>query len=144
MLIYLMLGSSRRLDQLDATMNGYTADERSLRFSNSDVNAASLRCIVDDPKMAGSIAAGTLGMGGGGTSVGMAAEIGRCCSGAATVAAAVATGGAGVGCRWRSCRDRNSGGNGSRERQHRLRQVRLAQRRQARQWAVSLPLLCQR
>src|SRR5260370_6047762 len=98
MLIYLMLGVFKTVSNTwIATMNGYTADEPLCQIFPtlmSMVLFAFAAWMI--PKMAGSIAAGTLGMGGGDL-VGMAAEIGKGVAlGAATVAAAVATGGAGA------------------------------------------------
>jgi type IV secretion system protein TrbL len=97
MLIYLMLGVFKTVsNNWIATMNGYTADEPITQIFPTLMSMllfAFASWMI--PKMAGSIAAGTLGMGGGDL-VGMAAEIGKGVAlGAATVAAAVATGGAG-------------------------------------------------
>jgi type IV secretion system protein TrbL len=98
MLIYLMLGVFKTVsNNWIATMNGYTADEPITQIFPTLMSMllfAFASWMI--PKMAGSIAAGTLGMGGGDL-VGMAAEIGKGVAlGAATVAAAVATGGAGA------------------------------------------------
>ena len=116
MLIYLMLGVFRTVsNNWIATMNGYTADEPITQIFPTLMSMllfAFASWMI--PKMAGSIAAGTLGMGGGDL-VGMAAEIGK---------------GVALGCRdrgrcccygrsgrrrwWSSCRNRNSGSDGSR------------------------------
>jgi type IV secretion system protein TrbL len=98
MLIYLMLGVFRTVsNNWIATMNGYTADEPITQIFPTLMSMllfAFASWMI--PKMAGSVAAGTLGMGGGDL-VGMAAEIGKGVAlGAATVAAAVATGGSGA------------------------------------------------
>ena len=98
MLIYLMLGVFRTVsNNWIATMNGYTADEPITQIFPTLMSMllfAFASWMI--PKMAGSIAAGTLGMGGGDL-VGMAAEIGKGVAlGAATVAAVAATGGAGA------------------------------------------------
>lgn len=98
MLIYLMLGVFKTVSSnWIATMNGYTADEPITQIFPTLMSMllfAFASWMI--PKMAGSIAAGTLGMGGGDL-VGMAAEIGKGVAlGAATVAAVVATGGAGA------------------------------------------------
>jgi type IV secretion system protein TrbL len=98
MLIYLMLGVFRTIsNNWIATMNGYTADEPITQIFPTLMSMllfAFASWMI--PKMAGSIAAGTLGMGGGDL-VGMAAEIGKGVAlGAATVAAVAATGGAGA------------------------------------------------
>ena len=98
MLIYLMLGVFKTVsNNWIATMNGYTADEPITQIFPTLMSMllfAFASWMI--PKMAGSIAAGTLGMGGGDL-VGMAAEIGKGVAlGAATVAAVVATGGAGA------------------------------------------------
>src|SRR5580658_10817930 len=95
MLIYLMLGVFRTVsNNWIATMNGYTADEPITQIFPTLMSMllfAFASWMI--PKMAGSIAAGTLGMGGGDL-VGMAAEIGKGVAlGAATVAAVAATGG---------------------------------------------------
>jgi type IV secretion system protein TrbL len=97
MLIYLMLGVFRTVsNNWIATMNGYTADEPITQIFPTLMSMllfAFASWMI--PKMAGSIAAGTLGMGGGDL-VGMAAEIGKGVAlGAATVAAVAATGGVG-------------------------------------------------
>jgi type IV secretion system protein TrbL len=98
MLIYLMLGVFRTVsNNWIATMNGYTADEPITQIFPTLMSMllfAFASWMI--PKMAGSIAAGTLGMGGGDL-VGMGAEIGKGVAlGAATVAAVAATGGAGA------------------------------------------------
>jgi type IV secretion system protein TrbL len=98
MLIYLMLGVFRTIsNNWIATMNGYTADEPITQIFPTLMSMllfAFASWMI--PKMAGSIAAGTLGMGGGDL-VGMGAEIGKGVAlGAATVAAVAATGGAGA------------------------------------------------
>jgi type IV secretion system protein TrbL len=98
MLIYLMLGVFKTVsNNWIATMNGYTADEPITQIFPTLMSMllfAFASWMI--PKMAGSIAAGTLGMGGGDL-VGMAAEIGKGVAlGAATVAAVAATGGAGA------------------------------------------------
>src|SRR6201987_2605047 len=94
MLIYLMLGVFKTVsNNWIATMNGYTADEPITQIF--PILMAMLLFAFASwmiPKMAGSIAAGTLGMGGGDL-VGMAAEIGKGVAlGAATVAAVVPRG----------------------------------------------------
>jgi type IV secretion system protein TrbL len=98
MLIYLMLGVFRTVsNNWIATMNGYTADEPITQIFPTLMSMllfAFASWMI--PKMAGSIAAGTLGMGAGDL-VGMAAEIGKGVAlGAATVAAVAATGGVGA------------------------------------------------
>jgi type IV secretion system protein TrbL len=98
MLIYLMLGVFRTVsNNWIATMNGYTADEPITQIFPTLMSMllfAFASWMI--PKMAGSIAAGTWGWGGGDL-VGMAAEIGKGVAlGAATVAAVAATGGAGA------------------------------------------------
>jgi type IV secretion system protein TrbL len=98
MLIYLMLGVFRTIsNNWIATMNGYTADEPITQIFPTLMSMllfAFASWMI--PKMAGSIAAGTLGMGGGDL-VGMGAEIGKGVAlGAATVAAVAATGGTGA------------------------------------------------
>src|SRR5271170_6515892 len=98
MLIYLMLGVFKTVsNNWIATMNGYTADEPITQIFPTLMSMllfAFASWMI--PKMAGSIAAGTLGMGGGDL-VGMAAEIGKGVAlGAATVAAVAATGGVGA------------------------------------------------
>ena len=98
MLIYLMLGVFRTVsNNWIATMNGYTADEPITQIFPTLMSMllfAFASWMI--PKMAGSIAAGTLGIGGGDL-VGMAAEIGKGVAlGAATVAAVAATGGVGA------------------------------------------------
>jgi type IV secretion system protein TrbL len=98
MLIYLMLGVFKTIsNNWIATMNGYTADQPITQIFPTLMSMllfAFASWMV--PKMAGSIASGTLGMGGGDL-VGMAAEIGKGVAlGAVTVAAAAATGGAGA------------------------------------------------
>ena len=98
MLIYLMLGVFKTIsNNWIATMNGYTADQPITQIFPTLMSMllfAFASWMV--PKMAGSIASGTLGMGGGDL-VGMAAEIGKGVAlGVVTVAAAAATGGAGA------------------------------------------------
>src|SRR5579863_304319 len=98
MLIYLMLGVFRSVSNTwIAAMNGWTANEPITQIFPTLMSMllfAFASWMI--PKMAGSIAAGTLGMGGGDL-VGMAAEIGKGVAlGAATVAAVAATGGAGA------------------------------------------------
>src|SRR6202167_2339839 len=98
MLIYLMLGVFNTIsNNWIATLNGYTADQPITQIFPTLMSMllfAFASWMI--PKMAGSIAAGTLGMGGGDL-VGMAAEIGKGVAlGAATVAAVAATGGAGA------------------------------------------------
>src|ERR1700761_9468657 len=98
MLIYLMLGVFKTVsNNWIATMNGYTADEPITQIFPTLMSMllfAFASWMI--PKMAASVAAGTLGMGGGDL-VGMGAEIGKGVAlGAATVAAVVATGGAGA------------------------------------------------
>lgn len=98
MLIYLMLGVFKTIsNNWIATMNGYTADQPITQIFPTLMSMllfAFASWMI--PKMAGSIASGTLGMGGGDL-VGMAAEIGKGVAlGAVTVAAAAATGGAGA------------------------------------------------
>src|SRR5271168_3431488 len=98
MLIYLMLGVFRTVsNNWIATMNGYTADQPITQIFPTLMSMllfAFASWMI--PKMAGSIASGTLGTGGGDL-VGMGAEIGKGAAlGAATVAAVVATGGAGA------------------------------------------------
>jgi hypothetical protein len=98
MLIYLMLGVFKTIsNNWIATMNGYTADQPITQIFPTLMSMllfAFASWMI--PKMAGSIASGTLGMGGADL-VGMAAEIGKGVAlGAVTVAAAAATGGAGA------------------------------------------------
>ncbi len=98
MLIYLMLGVFRTIsNNWIATMNGYTADQpisQILPTLMSMLLFAFASWMI--PKMAGSLASGTLGTGAADL-VGMGAEIGKAAAlGAATVAAVVATGGAGA------------------------------------------------
>src|ERR1700722_17274602 len=99
MLIYLMLGVFKTVSQNWVTaMDSYTPDQPALQIFPT---LASMLLFAFAswmiPKMAGSIASGSLGMGGGDL-VGMAAEIGKGVAlGAATVAAVAATGGAGAG-----------------------------------------------
>src|SRR6201996_1604855 len=98
MLIYLMLGVFKTVsNNWIATMNGYTADQPITQIFPTLMSMllfAFASWMI--PKMAASVAAGTLGMGGGDL-VGMAAEIGKGVAlGAATVAAVAATGGTGA------------------------------------------------
>jgi type IV secretion system protein TrbL len=98
MLIYLMLGVFGTVsNNWIATMNGYTADQPITQIFPTLMSMllfAFASWMI--PKMAGSVAAGTLGMGGGDL-VGMGAEIGKGVAlGAATVAAVAATGGTGA------------------------------------------------
>jgi type IV secretion system protein TrbL len=95
MLIYLMLGVFRTIsNNWIATMNGYTADEPITQIFPTLMSMllfAFASWMI--PKMAGSIASGTLGSGAADL-VGMGAEIGKGVAlGAATVAAVAATGG---------------------------------------------------
>ncbi len=98
MLIYLMLGVFQTVSaKWVATMNGYTPTQpisQILPTLMSMLLFAFASWMI--PKMAGSLAAGTLGTGAADL-VGMGAEIGKGAAlAAATVAAAVATGGAGA------------------------------------------------
>src|SRR5271163_3466637 len=98
MLIYLMLGVFRTVsNNWIATMNGYTADQPITQIFPTLMSMllfAFASWMI--PKMAGSIASGTLGTGAADL-VGIGAEIGKGAAlGAATVAAVVATGGAGA------------------------------------------------
>jgi type IV secretion system protein TrbL len=98
MLIYLMLGVFRTVsNNWTAAMNGYTPDQpisQILPTLMSMLLFAFASWMI--PKMAGSLAAGTLGTGAADL-VGMGMEIGKGAAlGAATVAAVVATGGAGA------------------------------------------------
>jgi type IV secretion system protein TrbL len=98
MLIYLMLGVFRSVsNNWIAAMNGWTANEPiTLIFPTimSMLLFAFASWMI--PKMAGSIASGTLGAGAADL-VGIGAEIGKGAAlGAATVAAIAATGGAGA------------------------------------------------
>jgi type IV secretion system protein TrbL len=98
MLVYLMLGVFKTIsNNWIATMNGYTADQPITQIFPTLMSMllfAFASWMI--PKMAGSIASGTLGMGGADL-VGMAAEIGKGVAlGAVTVAASAATGGAGA------------------------------------------------
>jgi type IV secretion system protein TrbL len=98
MLIYLMLGVFRTIsNNWIATMNGYTADQpisQILPTLMSMLLFAFASWMI--PKMAGSLASGTLGTGAADL-VGMGAEIGKAAAlGAATVAIAAASGGAGA------------------------------------------------
>ncbi len=98
MLIYLMLGVFQTVSaNWVATMNGYTPTQpisQILPTLMSMLLFAFASWMI--PKMAGSLAAGTLGTGAADL-VGMGAEIGKGAAlAAATVAAAVATGGAGA------------------------------------------------
>lgn len=98
MLIYLMLGVFQTVsNNWVATMNGYTPTQpisQILPTLMSMLLFAFASWMI--PKMAGSLAAGTLGTGAADL-VGMGAEIGKGAAlAAATVAAAVATGGAGA------------------------------------------------
>ena len=98
MLIYLMLGVFRSVsNNWIAAMNGWTADEPITRYFPTIMSMllfAFASWMI--PKMAGSIASGTLGTGAADL-VGIGAEIGKGAAlGAATVAAIAATGGAGA------------------------------------------------
>jgi type IV secretion system protein TrbL len=98
MLIYLMLGVFRTVsNNWIATMNGYTADQPITQIFPTLMSMllfAFASWMI--PKMAGSIASGTLGAGAADL-VGIGAEIGKGAAlGAATVAAVMATGGAGA------------------------------------------------
>ena len=99
MLIYLMLGVFRTVsNNWIATMNGYTADQPITQIFPTLMSMllfAFASWMI--PKMAASIASGTLGAGAADL-VGIGAEIGKGAAlGAATVAAVVATGGVGAG-----------------------------------------------
>ena len=105
MLIYLMLGVFKTIsNNWIATMNGYTADQPITQIFPTLMSMllfAFASWMI--PKMAASIASGTLGSGAADL-VGMGAEIGKAAAlGAATVAVVAATGGAGAvaGGRWR-------------------------------------------
>jgi type IV secretion system protein TrbL len=98
MLIYLMLGVFKTISSnWIATMNGYTADQPITQIFPTLMSMllfAFASWMI--PKMAASIASGTLGTGAADL-VGIGAEIGKGAAlGAATVAAVVATGGAGA------------------------------------------------
>jgi len=98
MLIYLMLGVFRTVsNNWIATMNGYTADQPITQIFPTLMSMllfAFASWMI--PKMAASIASGTLGTGAADL-VGIGAEISKGAAlGAATVAAVVATGGAGA------------------------------------------------
>ena len=98
MLIYLMLGVFKTIsNNWIATMNGYTADQPITQIFPTLMSMllfAFASWMI--PKMAASIASGTLGTGAADL-VGMGAEIGKAAAlGAATVAVAAATGGAGA------------------------------------------------
>jgi type IV secretion system protein TrbL len=98
MLIYLMLGVFKTIsNNWIATMNGYTADQPITQIFPTLI-AMLLFAFASwmIPKMAASIASGTLGSGAADL-VGMGAEIGKAAAlGAATVAVVAATGGAGA------------------------------------------------
>ena len=98
MLIYLMLGVFKTIsNNWIATMNGYMADQPITQIFPTLMSMllfAFASWMI--PKMAASIASGTLGTGAADL-VGMGAEIGKAAAlGAATVAVAAATGGAGA------------------------------------------------
>src|SRR6202142_108166 len=98
MLIYLMLGVFKTIsNNWIATMNGYTADQPITQIFPtlmSKLLFAFASWMI--PKMAASIASGTLGTGAADL-VGMGAEIGKAAAlGAATVAVVATTGGAGA------------------------------------------------
>ena len=98
MLIYLMLGVFKTIsNNWIATMNGYTADQPITHIFPTLMSMllfAFASWMI--PKMAASIASGTLGTGAADL-VGMGAEIGKAAAlGAATVAVVAATGGAGA------------------------------------------------
>ena len=98
MLIYLMLGVFKTIsNNWIATMNGYTADQPITQIFPTLMSMllfAFASWMI--PKMAASIASGTLGTGAADL-VGMGAEIGKAAAlGAATVAVGAATGGAGA------------------------------------------------
>jgi type IV secretion system protein TrbL len=98
MLIYLMLGVFKTIsNNWIATMNGYTADQPITQIFPTLMSMllfAFASWMI--PKMAASIASGTLGTGAADL-VGMGAEIGKAAAlGAATVAVVAATGGAGA------------------------------------------------
>jgi type IV secretion system protein TrbL len=98
MLIYLMLGVFKTIsNNWIVTMNGYTADQPITQIFPTLMSMllfAFASWMI--PKMAASIASGTLGSGAADL-VGMGAEIGKVAAlGAATVAVVAATGGAGA------------------------------------------------
>jgi type IV secretion system protein TrbL len=98
MLIYLMLGVFKTIsNHWVATMNGYTADQPITQIFPTLMSMllfAFASWMI--PKMAASIASGTLGTGAADL-VGMGAEIGKAAAlGAATVAVVAETGGAGA------------------------------------------------
>jgi type IV secretion system protein TrbL len=98
MLIYLMLGVFKTIsNNWIATMNGYTADQPITQIFPTLMSMllfAFASWMI--PKMAASIASGTLGTGAADL-VGMGAEIGKAAAlGAATIAVVAATGGAGA------------------------------------------------
>jgi type IV secretion system protein TrbL len=98
MLIYLMLGVFRTVsNNWIATMNGYTADQPITQIFPTLMSMllfAFASWMI--PKMAASIASGTLGTGAADL-VGIGAEIGKGAAlGAATIAAVAATGGVGA------------------------------------------------
>ena len=98
MLIYLMLGVFKTVSSnWIATMNGYTADQPITQIFPTLMSMllfAFASWMI--PKMAASLASGTLGTGAADL-VGMGAEIGKAAAlGAATVAVVAATGGAGA------------------------------------------------
>jgi type IV secretion system protein TrbL len=98
MLIYLMLGVFKTIsNNWIATMNGYTANQPISQIFPTLMSMllfAFASWMI--PKMAASIASGTLGSGAADL-VGMGAEIGKAAAlGAATVAVVAATGGAGA------------------------------------------------
>jgi type IV secretion system protein TrbL len=98
MLIYLMLGVFKTIsNNWIATMNGYTADQPITQIFPTLMSMllfAFASWMI--PKMAASIASGTLGSGAADL-VGMGAEIGKAAAlGAATVAVVAATGGTGA------------------------------------------------
>jgi hypothetical protein len=98
MLIYLMLGVFKTIsNNWIATMNGYTADQPITQIFPTLMSML-LFAVASwmIPKMAASIASGTLGSGAADL-VGMGAEIGKAAAlGAAAVAVVAATGGAGA------------------------------------------------
>ncbi len=98
MLIYLMLGVFKTIsNNWIATMNGYTADQPITQIFPTLMSMllfAFASWMI--PKMAASLASGTLGSGAADL-VGMGAEIGKAAAlGAAAVAVVAATGGAGA------------------------------------------------
>jgi len=98
MLIYLMLGVFNTIsNNWIATMNGYTADQPITQIFPTLMSMLLFSFASwMIPKMAASIASGTLGSGAADL-VGMGAEIGKAAAlGAATVAVVAATGGAGA------------------------------------------------